>query len=45
VLPGSVASGLAGTGSNLFTQDTPGVGGTAETFDTFGFSLAVAKSS
>jgi FG-GAP repeat len=33
--------GLSGTGSQLFTQDTPGVGSTAEEFDNFGWSLAV----
>jgi len=38
-LPGS-ATGLTGTGSRLFTQDTPGVGSAAESGDRFGFSLA-----
>jgi hypothetical protein len=32
---------LSGTGSQLFTQDTPGVGSTAEEFDRFGDALAV----
>jgi hypothetical protein len=40
VLSGSAPSGLVGPGSKLFTQDSPGIGSTAETFDTFGFSLA-----
>jgi hypothetical protein len=40
VLSGSAPTGLVGTGSKLFTQDSPGIGSTAETFDTFGFSLA-----
>ncbi|HEX6569407.1 MAG TPA: FG-GAP repeat protein, partial [Acidimicrobiales bacterium] len=44
VLPGSTPGGLSGTGSQIFTQDTPGVPGTAETFDTFGFSLVVTDS-
>jgi FG-GAP repeat len=35
VLQGSGA-GLTGTGGRLFTQDSPGVPGTAETFDLFG---------
>ena len=39
VLFGS-AAGLSGAGSQLFTQDTPGVGSTAESFDGFGFALA-----
>jgi hypothetical protein len=39
VLYGS-ASGLTGTGSQLFSQDTPGVPGAAETDDGFGFALA-----
>ena len=39
VLYGSVA-GLAGTGSQLFSQDTPGVPGGAETDDGFGSTLA-----
>ena len=33
--------GLSGAGSQLFTQDIPGVGSTAEEFDNFGWSLAV----
>jgi len=32
--------GLTGDGSALFTQDTPGIGGSAETGDLFGFALA-----
>jgi FG-GAP repeat len=40
-LPGS-ATGLTGTGSQFFTQDTPGVGSTAEEFDLFGFALAAS---
>jgi len=39
VLPGS-ANGLTGTGGQLFTQDTPGVPGTAEVGDEFGSALA-----
>jgi len=40
VLPGS-AGGLTGTGSQLFTRESPGVPGSAEPFDGFGFiSLA-----
>jgi hypothetical protein len=39
VLYGS-ANGLTGAGSQLFTQDTPGVGSTAERADNFGFALA-----
>ena len=35
VLPGS-AGGLTRTGGRLFTQNSPGVPGTAETFDLFG---------
>jgi hypothetical protein len=34
------AEGLTGSGSQTFTQDSPGVGSTAEEFDSFGFSLA-----
>jgi FG-GAP repeat len=41
VLPGS-ATGLTGTGSQFFTQDTPGVGSTAEQEDLFGFALAAS---
>src|SRR5918995_1471805 len=41
VLYGS-AGGLSGAGSQLFTQDTPGVPGAAEEFDLFGFTLAVS---
>jgi FG-GAP repeat len=40
VLYGST-SRLTGTGSQLFTQDSPGVGSTAEEFDRFGDALAV----
>jgi len=40
VLYGSAGSGLSGTGSQLFHQDTPGVPGTAESFDFFGDALA-----
>jgi FG-GAP repeat len=40
VLSGS-AAGLTGSGSQLLTQNTPGVGSTAETGDVFGYSLAV----
>jgi FG-GAP repeat len=36
------AAGLTGSGSQLFTQDTPGVPGAAEPFDFFGASLATA---
>jgi hypothetical protein len=43
VLYGS-AAGLAGSGSQLLTQNTPGVGSTAETGDVFGYSLAVGDS-
>jgi hypothetical protein len=39
VLYGS-AAGLSGAGSQLFTQDTAGVGGAAEPFDQFGAALA-----
>jgi hypothetical protein len=35
LLPGS-GSGLTATGGRLFTQNTPGVPGSAETFDQFG---------
>jgi hypothetical protein len=41
VLYGS-AGGLSGTGSQFFTQETPGVGGNAEGNDLFGFALAAA---
>jgi FG-GAP-like repeat/FG-GAP repeat len=40
VLPGS-AAGLTGSGSRLFTQDSPGVPGVAESGDNFGTALAV----
>jgi hypothetical protein len=40
VLPGS-ASGLTGSGSQLFTQDSPEVVGSAESGDNFGDALAV----
>jgi hypothetical protein len=39
VLYGS-ADGLSGSGSQFFTQNTPGVGSSAERFDTFGAALA-----
>ena len=39
VLYGS-AGGLTGSGSQFFTQDSPGVGGNAEEFDSFGGVLA-----
>ena len=35
--------GLSGAGSQLFTQDTAGVGSTAEEFDNFGAALAVGN--
>jgi hypothetical protein len=41
VLPGS-AAGLTGTGSQFFTQDSPGVGSNAEQSDHFGFALAAS---
>ena len=41
VLYGS-AGGLSGSGSQLFTQDTPGVGSSAENNDRFGLTLAAA---
>jgi FG-GAP repeat len=41
VLPGSAAK-LTGTGSQVFTQDSPGIGGTAEENDIFGGSLAAS---
>ena len=41
VLYGS-AGGLSGSGSQLFTQDTPGVGSSAENNDRFGLELAAA---
>jgi hypothetical protein len=39
VLAGS-ASGLTATGNQLWSQDSPGVGGTAEAGDAFGLALA-----
>jgi hypothetical protein len=39
VLPGTPA-GLTGSGSQFFTQNTPGVGSTAEEDDLFGFAFA-----
>ena len=36
------ANGLTGTGSQVLTQDSPGVGGTAEEGDAFGFALTAA---
>jgi hypothetical protein len=41
VLPGS-AGGLTGTGGQIFTQDTPGVGSSAEEDDHFGAALATS---
>jgi hypothetical protein len=41
VLYGS-AGGLTGAGSQVFTQDTAGVGSSAETFDSFGSALAAS---
>jgi hypothetical protein len=41
VLYGSAGTGLSAAGSQLFTQDTAGIGSTAEPFDTFGEALAV----
>jgi hypothetical protein len=41
VLPGT-PTGLTGTGSQTFTQNTPGVGGTAEQLDLFGFALVAS---
>jgi FG-GAP repeat protein len=35
------AAGLTGAGSQLLTQDSPGVPGTAEPFDQLGFSVAL----
>jgi hypothetical protein len=43
VLPGT-AAGATGTGSQTFTQDSPGIGSTAEARDGFGFSLAATTS-
>ncbi|HSJ19327.1 MAG TPA: integrin alpha [Nocardioidaceae bacterium] len=43
VLPGT-ATGLTGTASQFFTQDTPGVGSTTEAFDLFGFALGATGS-
>ena len=40
VLYGSSPGGLTGTGSQLLSQDTPGVPGSAEVDDGFGFALA-----
>jgi FG-GAP repeat len=40
VLYGSMGGGLTGAGSELFTQDSPGVGSTAEELDRFGETLA-----
>ena len=42
VLPGSSA-GLTTVGGQLFTQDTPGVPGTAQELDLFGFTLATGN--
>jgi hypothetical protein len=41
VLPGS-AGGLTAAGGQLFTQDTPGVPGSAQELDFFGFTLATS---
>jgi hypothetical protein len=41
VLPGS-ADGLTGSGSQLFTQDSPGVPGSVEFDDFFGEALAAS---
>jgi hypothetical protein len=41
VLPGS-AGGLTAVGGQLFTQDTPGVPGSAQELDFFGFALATS---
>ena len=35
-------TGLTGAGSQTFTQNSPGVGSTAEEFDSFGFALAAS---
>jgi hypothetical protein len=43
VLPGS-AGGLTGTGSQLFTQDSPGVPGVAEPGDNLGLAMPSATS-
>jgi hypothetical protein len=43
VLPGS-AGGLSAVGGQLFTQDTPGVPGSAQELDFFGFTLATGAS-
>jgi hypothetical protein len=40
VLYGRPVTGLTGSSSQIFTQDTPGVGSTAEEFDVFGLALA-----
>jgi hypothetical protein len=40
VLHGTAAGGLSGAGSQLFTQDSPGVVGTAEAGDFFGQTVA-----
>jgi hypothetical protein len=42
VLPGS-SNGLTSIGGQLFTQDTPGVPGTAQELDFFGFTLATGN--
>jgi hypothetical protein len=36
-------NGLVGTGSQLFTQDSPGIGSTVEAFDNLGFALAALQ--
>jgi hypothetical protein len=42
VLPGT-AGGLTGAGSQLLTQDSPGIGSIAELGDDFGFALAASN--
>jgi hypothetical protein len=39
VLYGALANGLSGIGSQLFAQDTPGIGSTSEVADEFGAAL------
>lgn len=41
VLYSTAGTGLGGTGSQMFSQDTDGVGSTAEQFDHFGAAVAV----
>ncbi len=40
ILYGAAGSGLTATGSQFFSQDTPGIVGVAEAGDLFGFALA-----